>query len=171
MTTNETGTKRRTTVRGVWPSAIVENFHEVPEANPRELGAWVYTDQLSYAPGDVIRLHVSTTATAYDLRIYRDGAVETEVCTWQALTGRCHPTPADASLNGCGWPAALEFPVPSEWRSGGYVVHISAAAHGSTRVEHHFRRLHGLPAGTFGIRRHRPLLRRSARGGSESVWL
>jgi hypothetical protein len=147
MTTNETGTKRRTTVRGVWPSAIVENFHEVPEANPRELGAWVYTDQLSYAPGDVIRLHVSTTATAYDLRIYRDGAVETEVCAWQALPGRCHPTPADASLNGCGWPAALEFPVPSEWRSGGYVVHISAAAHGSTRVEHHF---------PFAIRAPRP---------------
>jgi len=108
MTSNETRTKRRTTVRGAWPSAIVENFHEVPEANPRELGAWVYTDQLSYAPGDVIRLHVSTTASAYDLRIYRDGAVETEVCTWQALPGRCHPTPADASVNGCGWPAALD---------------------------------------------------------------
>ncbi len=147
MKANEKGAKRRTTVRGLWPSAVAENFHEVPGENSGELGAWVYTDKLSYAAGDVVRVHISTTATTYDLRIYRDGAVEAQVCAWHALPGRAHPTPPDASLNGCGWPAVLEIPVPPEWRSGGYVVHISATGDGSTRVEHHF---------PFAIRTHRP---------------
>jgi hypothetical protein len=133
-----TGTKRRSTVRGVWPSAVVENFHEVPGQDRGELSAWVYADQLSYGPGDLIRLHVSTTATAYDVRIYRDGAVESDVCAWRTLPGHHHPTPADASVNGCGWPVALEVPVLPAWRSGGYIAHIRAAGPGEARVEHHF---------------------------------
>jgi hypothetical protein len=130
--------KRQTTVRGLWPNAVAENFHERPGTDPEELAAWVYTDKLSYAPGETIQLHTSTTAAAYDLRIYRDGAIETEVCAWKALPGQSHPTPAHASVNGCGWPVALAVPVRPEWRSGGYVAHISATGDGSTRIEHHF---------------------------------
>jgi hypothetical protein len=130
--------KRSSTVRGLWPSAVVENFHEVPGADPLELGAWVYTDKLSYAPGELIRMHTSTTAKAYDLRIYRDGANETEVIAWRGLPGGFHPTPADASVNGCGWPPAVEFEVPSDWRSGGYIAHICAAGDTATWIEHHF---------------------------------
>jgi hypothetical protein len=136
--TGATASKRRVTVRGLWTSAVVENFHEVPGSGTRELGAWVYTDQLSYAPGEVVRIHTSTSTKKYDLRIYRDGACETEVIAWQGLPGSFHPTPVDASVNGCNWPAALEFEVPPEWRSGGYIVHISATADDTSRVEHHF---------------------------------
>jgi hypothetical protein len=132
------GTKRHTTVRDLWPNAVVENFHEIPGSDPRELGAWVYTDKLSYAAGEVIRIHTNTTAPTYDLRIYRDGANETQVLAWQTLPGHFHTTPADASVNGCGWPVALEFNVPTDWRSGGYIAHISATIDGTTRVEHHF---------------------------------
>jgi len=130
--------KRSSTVRGLWPSAVAENFHEVPGADPLELGAWVYTDKLSYAPGELICIHTSTTAKAYDLRIYRDGANETEVIAWSGLPGGFHPTPVDASVNGCGWPPAIEFEVPSDWRSGGYIAHICAASDTATRIEHHF---------------------------------
>jgi hypothetical protein len=129
--------KRRSTVRGLWPNAIIENFYEVPGSDPSELGAWVYTDQLSYAVGDTIRIHINTTAPTYDLVIYRDGANEVEVESWRDVSGHFHATPDDASVNGCGWPVALELTVPTEWRSGGYVARISATD-GTKRVEHHF---------------------------------
>jgi hypothetical protein len=141
MTSPESGTqppKRASTIGGVWPNATVENFHEVPGASSAELGAWIYTDKLSYAPGDVVRVHTSTTAAQYDVRIYRDGAEEVEVRAWQSLAGRFHPTPADASVKGCGWPTALEFDVPTAWRSGGYIAHITARGADDSRIDHHF---------------------------------
>jgi hypothetical protein len=131
-------TKRSSTVGSLWPNATVENFHEVPGAGPGELGAWIYTDKLSYAPGEVVRVHTSTTAATYDLMIYRDGASEVVARAWQSLPGCCHRTPADASVNGCGWPTAVEFEVPQDWHSGGYIAHITATGDDQTRIDHHF---------------------------------
>jgi len=135
---NGPAAKRGVTVRGPWPNAVIENFYERPGSDANDLGVWCYTDRLSYAPGDVIRIHTSTTAATYDLRVYRDGAAEEVVFTRKGLPGRAHATPEDASVNGCGWPVALEFDVPPDWRSGGYIAHISAADNAGSRVEHHF---------------------------------
>ena len=38
-----------------------------------------------------------------------------------------HPIPATASVDGCGWPAALEIPVGIDWRSGFYSVRLTSA--------------------------------------------
>lgn len=131
------GSKRHSTVGGLWPNAVVENFSEKPEANPSGLSAWIYTDQLSYAAGDTIRIHSNTTAGTYNLVIYRDGATRVEVKSWCNVPGQFYRTPDDASVNGCGWPVALEVTVPPEWRSGGYIACIRATD-GIDRIEHHF---------------------------------
>jgi hypothetical protein len=127
---------RAASVSGAWANAVVENFYEIPTRD--HPGAWCYTDQLSYAPGSIIRVHTSTTAPRYDLRIYRDGVSETEVLTERDLPGQFHESPEDSSINGCRWPIAREYAIPPEWKSGGYILQISTRGGDSAKVDHHF---------------------------------
>lgn len=82
-----------------------------------------YTDQLSYRPGEEIGLHVSTNAPTFTLHIRRVGAqVEGPVYT-ATFPGREHPTPENASSEGCRWPVTLpRIPITEAWRSGLYGV-------------------------------------------------
>ena len=116
---------RGSTTRGVWPGAIAENFFERASNDPDVPQLWGYTDKWSYAPGETVRLHVSTTLTAFDLEIWRDGAVPETVRTFAAVKGVFHQTPEDCSVKGCGWPVAVELTLPDGWRSGGYIVRLS----------------------------------------------
>lgn len=129
---------RGSTVHSMWPNAIIENFHELPAADASKPGIWCYTDRLSYAPGEMLRIHTCTTALRYDLRIYRDGATETEVLVENGLTGHFHETPEDCSIKGCAWPVAKEMEVPRHWKSGGYILHIRGHFPGERCIEHHF---------------------------------
>lgn len=80
----------------------------------------------SGVPGQSLPLHVSTDAAAVDVAVAREG-VERDV-VWRAhgVSADAHPTPEDASANGCSWPAALEIPIGSDWRSGYYSVTLTA---------------------------------------------
>lgn len=129
--------KRASTTRGLWPSAVLENFAEraSPDANEPQL--WGYTDRWSYQPGDTVRLHVSTTLPAYRLEIWRDGAARQDVLLSEGLPGAFHATPQDCSVVGCGWPVALEIPIPAGWRSGGYILRLSGTTPVGGLVEHH----------------------------------
>ena len=122
----------------VWPNAVFENFYEKASNDPDELEIWCYSDRLSYAPGETLGLHISTTAERYDLTILRDGARPEAVHRAEGLVGRFHPALPDCSVTGCGWPVAYELELPSDWRSGGYLV--EAVAHGqdgATFTQHH----------------------------------
>ncbi|MBT6826946.1 MAG: hypothetical protein HOA60_12470, partial [Rhodospirillales bacterium] len=58
-----------------------------------------------------------------------------------------HDTPADGSVNGCGWPVVHEFLVPGGWRPGAYLITFTAYSGGETVEEHHLiiiRRKSGL---------------------------
>ena len=78
----------------------------------------------SAEPGQRVGLHVSTDAGRFDVSVTRDGAEPLEV--WRGGgTAEAHPTPADASANGCGWPAAVQIPV-GDWPSGYYAVTLTA---------------------------------------------
>jgi hypothetical protein len=132
-----TSGKRGSTTRGTWPNAVRENFHVRASGDPAEPQIWCYTDRFSYAPGDTIRVHVSTSAPAYDFRLFRDGAVESTVLERKGLPGRLHPTPDDCSVRGCGWPVAFEIEVPDDWRSGGYVAHLKARMADGAAIDGH----------------------------------
>ena len=133
--------KRGTTTRGVWPSAIAENFHERASNDAAEPQLWVFTDRWSYAPGETIKFHVSTTLARFDLEIWRDGVERQIVHQRTGVTGAFHLTPQDCSVNGCGWPVAFELVVPDDWRSGGYVVRLS----GGGLETHHVLLLRAAP--------------------------
>ena len=83
---------------------------------------WCYTDQITYAPGDVVRLHVSTSEKRFDLRISQDGLAGTAVFQRDGIPGYRRDTPEDCSVVGCGWPVTLELPIGADWSSGVYRV-------------------------------------------------
>ena len=146
--------KRGSTTRGQWPSAVAENFYERASNDPSEPQLWCYTDRWSYLPGDVLRLQVSTTLPSYDIEIYRDGAERKPVFSRSGVPGKFHPTPESCSVTGCGWPVALELPLPGDWPSGGYVVQLRGE-----RLEAHHLFLLRAPAS-----RRAPLLMVAATG-------
>jgi len=79
----------------------------------------------SLAPGEPASLHVSTDAGTFQVSVTREGA-NPEVVWSETGAAPHHPTPADASSNGCGWPAALQIPVGADWASAYYSVSVSA---------------------------------------------
>ena len=119
--------------------STLDNYAERPPREGGPAGAWCYTDRLSYRPGDRIRVHTCATTRQYDLRLYRDGAVEEEVFSMCGVEGAFHHTPADCSVVGCGWPVAHEILVPADWKSGGYILHIRGYADdGGRPIDNHF---------------------------------
>jgi hypothetical protein len=77
-----------------------------------------YADQVSYAPGDEVKLHLS--GTPCDLEIVRLGAEIESVWKKAGVATKVHATPADASANGCRWPVAVTLTVGADWPSGYY---------------------------------------------------
>lgn len=130
--------KRGSTVHSTWPNSVYENFYERPARDTADLGAWCYTDRLSYLPGDLISIHTCTTTDRYDLIIYRDGEVRVEVLHEREMPGHFYQTPLDCSVSGCKWPVAKQLEVPRYWKSGGYILLIRASGKDGTLIEHHF---------------------------------
>lgn len=70
-----------------------------------------YTDQLSYAPGDEVRLHVSC-GRPVTLAVNRVGRPYSPLGPVRGFATEEHPIPADVSSHGCGWPVAYSFRLP-----------------------------------------------------------
>lgn len=132
-------TTRRAIRRNAWASLDGTFFYEAPTEDPAEPEAWCYTDRLSYAPGDTVAFHVSSSAPVYDMEVYRDGVAPLPVARFERRDGARHPTPPDAYARGCGWPAAFTWRVPADAPSGGYVaVTRFAGPRDTVREQYHW---------------------------------
>ena len=116
---------------------IHSNWYEFPSTDPDELEVWCYTDQITYAPGEQVEFHASTTADTFNIEVIRDGAEPRSVHQAEGLPGRWHETPADCSLRGCGWPVAYRWVLPGDLDSGGYLVVSTARNAAGEEVTHH----------------------------------
>lgn len=96
---------------------------------------WVYTDRLSYAPGDTVRIHGISRAGRLRLTIARDAATRSPRLTRTVAAGWAD-TPGDASVKGCGWPVIAEIALGADWPSGAYT--LDARAEDGSRAEHLF---------------------------------
>ena len=83
-----------------------------------------YAGRLSYAAGDEATFHVSCRAETYSVEIARIGKERKIVWTKDALPGKAHPTPENASSHGCGWPTSFTLTVPPDWTSGYYSARL-----------------------------------------------
>lgn len=86
-----------------------------------------YTGAMSILPGQQLPFHVSTNVARYAVTISRVGAEPTVVWKSDDIVGAVHPVPTDAATRGCGWPAAFQVPIGSDWRSGVYLATLAGA--------------------------------------------
>ena len=116
--------------------AVNGHYFEAACDDPGVPQVWCYTDRFSYQPGDTVTFHVSTSAPVFALKIVRDGLNPQVMFEKAGLDGDFHCTPAECSVKGCGWPAAIELEIPATWRSGVYIVTTSIAAPDGRTIEH-----------------------------------
>ena len=110
--------------------AVTGHYYETASHDPDRAQVWVYCAALSYLPGETLRLHAMSNASAARLTICRDGLAPEYVLDTSIATGFAE-TPFDASVQGCGWPEALSLTIPDDWRSGVYVVTVTVPGHSS----------------------------------------
>ncbi len=94
-----------------------QTFHDDIEA---------YCGRLSYGRGERVSVHVSTRRARYDARVERWGGARELVWSDTGLAGEHLAPPADADAEGCRWPTSFEVPVEEGWRSGFYLVTLTA---------------------------------------------
>lgn len=110
---------------------------------PRPLFVEGYAGRVSYAPGEDLTLHVSTSAAAFAVEIVRLGAKAESVWSSASVPGREHPVPEDASSHGCRWPAAVTLKISAEWRSGYYQVSFRVRDGGGKFIQRNTRTAEG----------------------------
>jgi hypothetical protein len=83
-----------------------------------------YTDQLSYAPGDEVKLYLSSSVPKLRFNVVRSrGRSESPPYPAEGeIPTALHPIPKDASSHGCRWPVAHTFKLPENTASGYYEV-------------------------------------------------
>src|SRR6476646_7333040 len=93
----------------------------------------------SVEPGGQVAVHLSSAGSRpVAVEVARVGAERTIVFRDPSVEAGDHPTPADASSNGCRWPAALMIAVDPGWRSGYYEVALEIEGDGKRRRDHAF---------------------------------
>jgi hypothetical protein len=153
--------------RNVYPTSGDHHWQEMrPFEAPRGDPAWheihVYTDAISYAPGETVQFHGSTNAAAWTIEVVRDGPTQAVVHREEGLPGLATAMPVDAYEAGCNWPVLHRWTLPGDLPSGFYLVESSVARQqGGRFVQHHFfvvrpsatahpgRLLHVLPTCTY----------------------
>lgn len=120
--------------------------------DPAVLEAQCYTDRFSFQPGESVRIHATTTAPSgtIEIEIVRDLPDPAVVHTVSHVQCGAYDAPERAYSDGCGWPVCYTLPVPSEWRTGFYLIKCRAADDlGNEFVAEHFfvlrRAAHVLP--------------------------
>lgn len=109
------------------------HYFEMASADPGRAQVWGYTDRISHAPGELLRLHVMSSAAEVALRIERDGLTPQTVHE-AVIPGGFAPTPADCSVRGCGWPERFSLVIPEDWKSGVYRILLSVPGHDSAHM-------------------------------------
>ncbi len=98
-----------------------------------------YPNQLSYAPGESVHFHVSTSAASYTLAIARLGDQRTPMTEVSQIRGTEHPVPENASSHGCQWPVSHTLQIPNDWQSGYYEVTFRVQDRGGKFVQRNRR--------------------------------
>ena len=99
-------------------------WYEFPFGEGGAPETWCYTDRLSCTAGDEVTVHGISTEDRVDIEIVRCGREGNVVGARSGIPARWEETPADASVNGCRWPALAGFAIDPGWPSGVYRVTV-----------------------------------------------
>ena len=106
--------------------AVFGHRYERPGMGGASGEIWCYTEALSYPPGAMVQLCVSSSVRNYHLAIVRDGATVRPVLERTMQDGRWQDAPEQCSVVGCGWAPSLEFRIGEDWPSGAYRITLTA---------------------------------------------
>ena len=98
-----------------WPIEFPGTIEDGPQV-------YCYTDKYSYAHGETIQIHATSTTKTFDVTIVKDGARPTTVFERTNVPGRYTETPRDCYQIGSGWPVLLTVPIDPQWESGFYLI-------------------------------------------------
>ncbi len=84
-----------------------------------------YTNQQSYAPGDEVSFHLSSSESKLTMKISRLGVTPEMVLERTDVPVATHPIPDRASSHGCKWPSAMKLTIPADWKSGYYQAQLT----------------------------------------------
>jgi len=115
----------------------------VKAQEPRPLFVEGYAGKVSYAPGETLSLHISTSAAEFSAEIVRLGGEVSKVWSSEGIAGNEYPVPENASSHGCAWPVAVEVPIPEDQPSGYYEVRFRVRDRGGKYVQRNIRQSEG----------------------------
>lgn len=96
---------------------------------------WFYPDRESVAPGETVSIFASAEASPCRLEIAHVAGTRKTVAAYDNIVVGHHPVPEDAAENGCRWPAAFEFEIGDDWKSGYYDLKLVGE---DGQCSHHF---------------------------------
>lgn len=106
----------------VWNALPGAGQREFPLNDPSITEIFGYTEWLSYAPGESVKLFTHTTASTYDIEVVRDGLKPLKVWSSTGQRGIRQQTPEDAYAIGCRWLDPVVIRTEPTWPSGFYLV-------------------------------------------------
>ncbi len=109
-----------------WIDMNGADYKELPSGDPDANELWLYTDRISYAPGDEVIVYIHSTRPDVTLVIEREGGTIEEVSRTTGIEASMQETPEDPYAVGYGWSETHRFTIPSDWRSGVYVMTATA---------------------------------------------
>ena len=117
---------RRTAIKAGAAVAVTAGLPFEAAAQEPKRQIWEgYTDQLSYAPGDEVKLHLSSSTAKLRFTVIPvrgRAAFPPYPAEGEINAAAQHPIPKDASARGCGWPVATKFKLPDNTPSGYYEI-------------------------------------------------
>jgi hypothetical protein len=125
------------------PGLLLTCLSNLGADDPRSLFIEGYSGLLSYAPGEELQLHTSTSARQFEIQIKRHGAKTESVFSKSGIRGAEHKIPENASSHGCKWPVGFKMTIPADWKSGYYEVSLRVEDHGGKFVHRNRRTAEG----------------------------
>ena len=97
---------------------ILDNYYIGPARDDAVLEIWGYTPRMSYAVGENVSLHVSTTAPAWDLEVGRDGLAYEPLLSETACPVGIMRRRKTARCAVAAGLFRFEFAIPDTWAPG-----------------------------------------------------
>lgn len=129
----------KTEARNQVPLWADKHYFELPCEADGAHEVHVYTDHVSYAPGDVVNFHASTNSDVWGMEIQKDGLAYESVLKLEQLPGTHFSSPSNCYEIGCDWPVAYSWNIPVDASSGFYLVkYWCKQEDGRLFIRHHF---------------------------------
>lgn len=133
------GSRRISAPMGAGESWLNRHWYDAASNDPSWPDIHVYTDAMSYAPGDEVQFRASTQASSWTLEIVRDGAHPRRMHLAPAIAGQYTACPDQPFRTGCDWPVLHRWRIPADCRSGFFkVISHCDLPDGARYIHHHF---------------------------------